>query len=135
MGTSRRAATSGLLTYAKGSDPQEARREHEAYGGSGETQTPQRKGFRAHGRGNDLFDKVYRNWLLLRPEPGEQDFGAEEVHVVWHPVGVAHNGFEGPLSEDRPTRQGHLGYALADIRQALCLSQRHDRSVAEAVLR
>jgi len=72
---------------------------------------------------------------LLRPEPGEQNLGAEEVHVVWHPVGVAHNGFEGPLSEDRSTRQSYLGHALADIRQALCLSQWHERSVADAVLR
>jgi hypothetical protein len=42
-------------------------------------------------------------------------------------MGVAHNGLEGTLGKERPSRQGHLGYALADIRQALCLGQGHDR--------
>src|SRR5262245_61696015 len=53
-----RAVASGLRPHAEGSDPQESRREHEAYGGS-EAQSPQRKGPRVHGRGNDLLDKVH----------------------------------------------------------------------------
>jgi hypothetical protein len=80
-------------------------------------------------------DEVCRNRLSLRPEAGLQDIAAEEVHVVRHPVGVAHNGLEGPLGEERSPRQGHLGHALADIRQAFGLRHGADRGVDDAARR
>src|SRR5207247_6930874 len=51
----RRGAAWGLWARAEGSDPQEARHEHEACRG-GEAQPPQREWPRARGRGQDLLD-------------------------------------------------------------------------------
>src|SRR6266568_3532620 len=103
MHTRRKATASGLQPHAEWREPQETHREHEACRG-GKAQPPQREGPRAHGRGRDLVHEVRCNRLLLRPEPGLQDVGAEEVHVVWHPMGVLHNGLEGLLGEDRSPR-------------------------------
>ena len=52
-----------------------------------------------------------------------------------HPVGVAHNGLEGLLGENRSPRQSYLGHALADICQALCLRQGQERGADADVLR
>jgi hypothetical protein len=50
-------------------------------------------------------------------------------------VGVAHNGLEGLLGENRSPRQSYLGHALADICQALCLRQGQERGADADVLR
>ena len=130
----RRAAVCGLWPSAEGNDPQEARHEPEPCRG-GQAQPPQGERLCVPHRGQDLLDEIGRNRLLVCPIPREQGVGAEEVHIVRHPMRVADNGLEGRWREDGPPRQGDPGHALADIREALGLGQGPDRGMAADALR